>query len=101
MNVVILVALSDHPSDNPDASDYGPGAVDPDDTIEPSAAADEGELNSKSTVSATAKLLRGVKNSTGAFGPLRTVARFLRTFLNNSEVCPPFPTFDLRRLQSF
>ena len=51
------------------------------------AAADEKKLNWKSTVTATAKLLlRGVRDSADAFGPLKSVAGGLCFILENCEV---------------
>jgi hypothetical protein len=56
----------------------------------PSAAADETESNWKSTTSATAKLLlRGVRDSADAFGPLKSVAGGLCFILENCEVWSP------------
>ena len=47
----------------------------------------------KSTALATAKLLlRGVRDSADAFGPLKSVAGGLCFILENSEVWPPSPT---------
>ena len=52
-----------------------------------SAAADENKLNWKSTASATAKLLlRGVRDTADAFGPLKSVAGGLCFILDNCEV---------------
>jgi len=94
-----LIALSV----NLDASvlpDRGPETARPDKIIEPSAAADEKTSNIKPNASATAELLRGVRDSSGAFGPLKSVARSLCFILDNSEVWPPSHTFDLRCLRS-
>jgi len=50
---------------------------------------DESNSNWKSTTSAAAKLLlRGVKDSAAAFGPLQSVAGALCFILDNCEVCP-------------
>ena len=55
-----------------------------------SVAADETKSNWKSTASATAKLLlRGVRDSADAFGPLRSVAGGLCFILENYEVWFP------------
>jgi hypothetical protein len=58
-----------------------------DKSVEPSPAADENKSNWKSTASATAKLLlRGVRDSADAFGPLKSVAGGLCFILENFEV---------------
>jgi len=79
------------PSDNIDAPaipDHGPDVVRPDESLEPGAAADEKEPSCKSAASATAELLRGVRDSTSAFGPLRSIAGSLCLILDNYEVWP-------------
>jgi hypothetical protein len=82
VNAIISVAASDRPSDD----NLG---VPPDESAEPSAAADEKKSNWKSTASATAKLLlRGVRDSADAFGPLKAVAGGLCFVLDNCEVWP-------------
>ena len=61
-----------------------------DESGEPSAAADEKKSNWKSTASATAKLLlRGVRDTADAFGPLKSVAGGLCFILENCEVWSP------------
>ena len=56
----------------------------------PSAAADESKPGWKSTASSSAKLLlRGVRDSADAFGPLKSVAGSLCFILENCEVRPP------------
>ena len=74
--------------------DHDPEVAHPDESLEPSTAADEKESNSKSTASATTELLRGVRDSAGGFGPLKSVARSLCSILDNCEVWPPSHTFD-------
>jgi len=72
-------------------ADHVPAALHHDKSGEPSATADETKLNWKSTVSATAKLLlRGVRDSADAFGPLKSVAGGLCFILENCEVWSPF-----------
>ena len=57
----------------------------------PSAAPDENRSEWKSTVSASAKLLlRGVRDSADAFGPLKSIAGGLCFILENCEASPPF-----------
>ena len=59
-----------------------------DENTEPSAATNEKKSNWKSTALATAKLLlRGVRDSADAFGPLKSVAGGLCFILENCEVC--------------
>jgi len=77
------------PFDNVDASALPgcePEVVRPDETIEPSVIVDEKKSSRKPTASATAGLLRGVRDSAGAFGPLKSVARSLCFVLENCEV---------------
>ena len=58
--------------------------------VGPSAAADENRPGWKSTASASAKLvLRGVRDTADAFGPLKSVAGGLCFILENCEVRPP------------
>ena len=59
----------------------------PDENAEPAAAANEKKPSWKSTAFATAKLLlRGVRDSADAFGPLKSVAGGLCFILENCEV---------------
>ena len=61
-----------------------------DETVKPTAAGDEKESDWKSTASASAKLLlRGVRDSADAFGPLKSVAGGLCFVLENCEVRSP------------
>jgi hypothetical protein len=91
------------PSDTTDTStipDHAPKVLRPDESAEPSAAADTKKSNWKSTASATAKLLlRGVRDSADAFGPLKSVASGLCFVLENCEVQPSFRIYYPRRLQ--
>jgi len=84
------VASSDHPTGNvgvPAVSNHIPVPLRSDESTVPSAVADEGKLDWKSTVSSTAKLLlHGVSNSADAFGPLKSVAGGLCFVLDNCEV---------------
>ena len=58
-------------------------------SVGPSVAANENKSDWKSTVSASAKLvLRGVRDSADAFGPLKSVAGGLCFILENCEVRP-------------
>jgi len=58
-----------------------------DENVESSTAADENKSGWKSTASASAKLLlRGVRDSADAFGPLKAVAGGLCFILDNCEV---------------
>ena len=63
-------------------------------------AAEEHKSNWKSTASVSAKLLlRGVRDSSDAFGPLKSVAGGLCFILENCEVWPLFPRTLPRCLQ--
>ena len=61
----------------------------PDESVKLSAAVDDSKLGSISTVSATANLLRRVRDSANAFTPLKSVAGHLCFILENSQVWPP------------
>jgi hypothetical protein len=91
------------PSDNTEPStvpDRAPEVLRPNENVEPSATADTKKSNWKSTASATAKLLlRGVRDSADAFGPLKSVASGLCFILENYEVQPSFQIYYPRRLQ--
>ena len=61
-----------------------------DESVEPSAAEDENKSGWKSTASSSARLLlRGVRDSADAFGPLKSVAGGLCFILENCEVGLP------------
>jgi len=67
----------------------------------PSATADGNKLDWRSTVSSTAKLLlRGVRDSADAFGPLKSVAGGLCFILENCEVCPPSTYYSIYNTHS-
>jgi len=78
------------PPDNADTSaipDHTSEDLRPKESAEPSPAANEDKSNWRSTASATAKLLlRGVRDSADAFGPLKSVAGGLCFILENCEV---------------
>ena len=71
--------------------DHTPQQVRPDENADSGAAANERKSSWKSTALATAKLLlRGVRDSADAFGPLKSVAGGLCFILENCEVwCSP------------
>ena len=97
MNPVMSVTFSDHSTNNADAStvsDNVPATLHPDKSGEPSAVVDETKSNWGSTASTAAKLLlRGVRDSADAFGPLKAVAGGLCFILENCEVWfPPLYT---------
>ena len=74
-------------ADTPSVPDHMPQDLIPDKNAEPSAAASEKKSSWKSTAIATAKLLlRGVRDSSDAFGPLKSVAGGLCFILENCEV---------------
>jgi len=92
------------PSDNVDTSalpNHGPEAVRPDESLEPSAAADDKKSNPKPTASPTAELLREVRDSPGGYGLLKCVAKSLCSILDNCEVWPPSRTLVSRCSRSF
>ena len=77
------------PSDNVDTStvpEHVPETLHPDNRVEPSA---DNKLDRRSDVPATAKLLRGVRDSMNAFGPLKSVAGGLCLILENCDVWLP------------
>ena len=73
-----------------------------DKSVGPSAAADENKSDWRSTASASAKLLlRGVRDSADAFGPLKSVAGGLCFILDNCEVrFPLYAIHDTYRCSS-
>ena len=89
----MFVAASDHSS-----GDINPSAVpifvqevpNLGEHVEPSHAVDENKLDRKSTMSATTKLLCGVRDSPNGFSPLKSVAGSLYLILEIYEVwCLP------------
>jgi len=67
--------------------DHAPEIICTDESIEPNGTTKENKPNWRSTASATAKLLlRGVRDSADAFGPLKSVAGGLCFILENYEV---------------
>ena len=90
MNAVISVTFPDCSTDNvgtSTVSDHVPTTLHDGKSGEPKAAVDETTSNWKSTASATAKLLlRGVRDTADAFGPLKSVAGGLCFILENYEV---------------
>ena len=70
--------------------DHVQEGIPPNESVEPSIAANENKRNWKSTASETAKLLlRGVRESADAFPPLKSVAGGLCFILENFEVGSP------------
>ena len=98
------ITFSDHPTDSVGisaVSDHVPATLHREKSGEPGAAVDETGSNWKSTASATAKLLlRGVRDSSDAFGPLKSVTGGLCFILENCEVCLPPLVCAVRRLQA-
>ena len=81
-----LITLSDN-ADTPAIQGHVQGDPRPDKSAEPSAVTNEKGSSWKSTAFATAKLLlRGVRDSADAFGPLKSVAGGLCFILENCEV---------------
>ena len=87
--VIYLTVLSRN-TGTPDVPDRAPEDVHPNERTQPSAVTNENKSNWKSTLSVSAKLvLRGVRDSADAFGPLKSVAGGLCFILENCEVRPP------------
>ena len=81
-----LIALLDN-ADTPTVPDLVQGDPHPGENAETSAVSNEKKSSGKSTAFATAKLLlRGVRDSADAFGPLKSVAGGLCFVLENCEV---------------
>ena len=92
------------PSDNVDTPalpDHVPEVVRPDESLEPSAVADENKSNAKPTVSPMAELLREVRDSPGGYGLFKSVAKSLCSILDNCAVWSPSRTLVSRCLCSF
>jgi hypothetical protein len=82
-----LIVPSNNVLDTSTAPDHVPGVLGPDKTVESNVTPDEKKSDWKSTASATAKLLlRGVRDSSDAFGPLKSVASSLCFILENCKV---------------
>jgi len=99
VNVLVSIAASHHSFSHADPSvlpNYGWSVARPDEILEPNAAADEEESDR-----ATSELLRGVRDSTGAPGPLKSVAGYLCLILDNCQVWLPSHTSDSQSLRSF
>jgi len=96
VNLVILVLPLIVHLDNVDAST----GLRLDESLQQNIAVDERKSHRKSTASAAAELLRGVRDSASAFGPLKSIARSLCFILDNFEVWPPSRTLDSRCLRS-
>ena len=94
MNIFISPAvLSDrslHKAGTSAVPDHVQEGIPPNESVEPTAAANENKRNWKSTASEAAKLLlRGVRDSADAFPPLKSVAGGLCFILENCEVGSP------------
>ena len=87
---MVASAITDTAQEGPSSNKREPGT------------GDENKSDWKSTASATAKLfLRGVRDSSDAFGPLKSVAGGLCFILENCEVRPSFHAYRLYPLQAF
>lgn len=79
-------------SDNADTSAlpyHVPEVHRPNESVELAAAMDDSGLGQKPMASATAKLLRGVRDSAEAFVPLKSIAGHLHSVLGNCQVWLP------------
>jgi len=76
------------PSDNTSTTipNRLPETLHSDERVKQNPAMDENKLDGGSTSSATAKLLRGVRDSANAFIPLKSIAGGLCFILENCEV---------------
>ena len=84
--LVYLIVPSDN-TDTPAVLDHVPEDLRSNESAEPNTAANEKKSSWRSTASATAKLvLRGVRDTADAFGPLKSVAGGLCFILENCEV---------------
>ena len=84
--LVYLIVPSDN-TDTPAVPDHVPEDLRSNESAEPNTAANEKKSGWRSTASATAKLvLRGVRDTADAFGPLKSVAGGLCFILENCEV---------------
>jgi len=100
---LLLIAASDD-VDISALLDHGPEVPEvarPDGTLELGTATDEKRSNYKPAASVTTELLRGVRDSAGAFGPLKFVAKSLCSVLDNCEVWPHSRRFDPQHSRSF
>ena len=83
----LFLIIPSQNSGNPAVLDHTQKGLHLDENAEPNATANEKKSNWKSTALATAKLLlRGVRDSADAFGPLKSVAGGLCFILENCEV---------------
>lgn len=74
--------------------DCVPDVLPPGERVGLSAIVDENESDMDPTAYATTQLLRGVRDSVGAFGPLKSVAGSLCSILENCEVGFPPRAFN-------
>jgi len=88
ISVLSLTVLSED-IDTSTAPDHVSEGLRPDKNIAPSVTADEKKSYRKPTASATAELLRGMRDSASTFGPLKPIARSLCFILDNCEVWLP------------
>ena len=71
-----------------------------DESVEPTTAVDKDKSNQESAMPTTARLLRGVRDSPNAFGPLRSIAGALCLIMENCTVCSLSHVFNPQCLQS-
>ena len=98
--MLILIVSSDDP-DTSTIPHHVPEVPHLDESVESGVAAADSELGRISVVSATAKLLCGVRDSKGAFIPLRSIAGLLYSILENCQVWLPLCTLSSHCLWSF
>jgi hypothetical protein len=96
------VAVSSRNTDNPPVLDQVQESAKSPTHLLDSSAPSQDTSDQKSTASATPNLiLRGVEESSGAYPPLKSVARCLCLVLDNCEVQPPSHTFNPRSSQLY
>jgi len=88
ISVLSLIVLSED-IDTSTAPDHVSEGLRPDKHVTPSVTADEKKSYCKPVASATAELLRGMRDSANTFGPLKSIARSLCFILDNCEVWLP------------
>jgi len=86
ISLVVTLTVPSGGAGTPAVPDHAPEVLHPDKSVKLSDATDK---NGSNFVSATAKILCGVRDSINAFSPLRSVAGALFSILENCNVCLP------------
>ena len=93
--MLVLIVSSDNPNTST-IPHHPPDAPHLDENVESGVAMDNGGLGEKSVVSATAKLLCGVRDSKNTSVALKSIAGHLYSILENCQVWPPPCTLSLQ-----